>query len=352
MALQRAPGHRGGELRSLEEKPLVGLSSRGLCSNAYEALWSLGQQAKAKGKKGRVGFGENLLVCVATRFSLRSKPNYATRISPTLCSVGESSWVWRDSLQTQLRNENLPAPLLLEQRARGLVGVGTKASLREAYEGLDGFAKSPLEERPSRGRDSLQTQLSSVALSFVDFVSLVASWDSALLFPVVALSPLFPMGLLLSPALPVGEVGKLGKALTPHPPLRARGSMALQRAPGHRGGELRSLEEKPLVGLSKRGLCSLSVPARETPTRPFGRLLFRSSLPSAKLGSWACSSTSKPLCKAPRRPGPAYEALTPRPSLAGTESKGLDGFAKSPLEERPSRGRASLALCSSKRSPS
>jgi hypothetical protein len=49
----------------------------------------------------------------------------------------------------------------LERISWGLVGVGTKASRREAYEGLDGFAKSPLfpkgDERPSRGRFSLRS---------------------------------------------------------------------------------------------------------------------------------------------------------------------------------------------------
>ncbi len=52
-------------------------------------------------------------------------------------------------------------------------------------------------------------------------------------------------------------------------------------------------------------------------------------VPKGKKGeSWVCSVPE--------------QRESPRPSLAGTESKGLDGFAKSPLEERPSRGRDSL----------
>jgi hypothetical protein len=81
-----------------------------------------------------------------------------------------------------------------------------------------------------------------------------------------------------------------------------------------RRGEQR--DSLPLDGFAKRGLCPNAI-------EPLVGL------------------SSRGLCSN------AYEAPTtqresPRPSLAGTESKGLDGFAKSPLFAKPSRGRDSL----------
>ncbi len=92
---------------SLFAKPLVGLSSRGLCSNAYEALtpqlrlsvgeaalWSLEQQPKAKGKEERNGtaseqkansWGENLPL------DGRGRPSSPKRFSPTK-GVGKRSF--------------------------------------------------------------------------------------------------------------------------------------------------------------------------------------------------------------------------------------------------------------------